>query len=329
MARIAVTGASGLLGANLVEQLLAGGHHVVATRRRSTKLTHLDDLDVEWRTADLGDVDSLARAFAGVEAVFHCAAAVSVRKDITPEVEDTNVAGTRRVVAALRQAGRARLIHTSSIVTIGPSGDGTPCDETTPWRYPDVGLGDAYALTKQRAEQEVLAAVRDGLDAVIVNPTYMFGPRDARPSSGKLLLDVAQRKVPGWTPGRNNFVDARAVARGMIAAWQRGGVGERYILGGHELTYRELFELGARLAGVAPPRFGLPHALARVAGWWGDRLEQRGGDPVITSTRVRYAYSDRLRYSSAKAERELGYRSGPLEPALTDALAWFRAHGML
>jgi dihydroflavonol-4-reductase len=157
----------------------------------------------------------------------------------------------------------------------------------------------------------------------------MFGPRDSRPSSGKLLLDIARRKLPGSTPGINNFADARDVARGMIAAWQRGRRGERYILGGHDLTYREMMALAAQTAGVAPPRFSLPFPLARVVGLWGDFLERRGGDPIVNTVQVRYAFTDRLRYSSAKAERELGYTRGPLEAAMRDAYAWFRAHGML
>jgi dihydroflavonol-4-reductase len=332
MARIAITGASGLLGANLAAELIAGGHHVVATRRSSTNLAHVADLKIEWREADLSDTAALQRAFADVEAVFHCAAAVSVRKEITAEMQATNVDGTHHVIAAVAGAKVRRLIHTSSIVAIGLSTDGTPCDESSRWNYDDYGLTNAYAITKHQAEVAVLAAVTRAeapIDAVVVNPTYMFGPRDVRPSSGKLLLDIARRKLPGWTPGINNFADVRDVARGMVAAWQRGRSGERYILGGSDLTYREMMELAARAAGVAPPKFGLPHPLARVVGWWGDLVERRGGDPLVNSTQVRYAFSDRLRYSSAKAERELGYTRGSLEAAMRDALAWFRAQKML
>lgn len=328
MARIAITGASGLLGSNLAAELLAAGHHVIATRRATTKLTHLDDLKIEWREADLSDTAALTRAFEGAEAVFHCAAAVSIRKEITPEMKATNVDGTRNALGAAIAAKTKRFIHTSSIVTIGPSDNGQPCTEETRWNYDDYGLSNAYAITKYQAEQDALAAV-DRLDVVVVNPTYMFGPRDVRPSSGKLLLDLARRKLPGTTSGINNFADARDVARGMIGAWQRGRRGERYILGGHDLTYKEMMQMGARVAGVAPPRLNLPYPLARVVGLWGDFLERRGGDPVANTVQIRYAFTDRLRYSSAKAERELGYTRGPLEDAMRDALAWFRAHGML
>ena len=172
-------------------------------------------------------------------------------------------------------------------------------------------------------------AARDRLDAVIVNPTYMFGPRDARPSSGKLIVDVVKRKVPGWTDGYNNFVDVRDVARGMVAAWMSGRRGERYILAGHDMTYAALFEQIAAVAGVKPPRYRIPLPIARVVGRAGDFIERRGREPVVNSTQIRYAYTDRFRFASQKATMELGYTYGPLEPAIRDALAWFRGKQML
>ena len=328
MSKVAITGASGLLGGNLAVELIAAGHHVIATRRAGTRVAHLDDLPIEWREADLGSVAALTTAFAGAEAVFHCAAAVTVKREVTPDLTATNVTGTANVIEACIAARVRRLVHTSSVVAIGLSTDGRPCDETSEWNFDRLGLSDAYAITKHEAEQIVHAA-RDRLDCVIVNPTYMFGPRDARPSSGKLIVDTVRRKLPGWTPGYNNFVDVRDVARGMIAAWQRGRRGERYILAGQDLTYRGVFELIARTAGVAPPRLRAPYAVAWLVGKWGDLVERRGGDPVVNSTQVRYAYTDRFRFASTKATRELGYTPGPLEPAIRDAIAWFRARGML
>src|SRR5262249_14010103 len=129
--------------------------------------------------------------------------------------------------------------------------------------------------------------------------------------------------------GYNNFVDVRDVARGMIAAWQRGRRGERYILTAHDMTYRGLFEVAARVAGVAPPRLPAPRALAWLLGKWGDVVESRGREPTVNSVQARYAYTDRFRFTCAKAQRELGYTYGPLERAIADALQWFRAHQML
>ncbi|HWO19846.1 MAG TPA: NAD-dependent epimerase/dehydratase family protein [Kofleriaceae bacterium] len=332
MTRVVVTGASGLLGGNLAAELRAQGHEVVATRRGSTRVAHLEDLDLVWKDVDLGDKDGdrngLARAFAGAEVVFHCAAAVTIKREVTAEMTAVNVTGTGNVIEAAIAAGVSRLVHTSSVVAVGLSTDGRPCDEAASWNFEAQGLLDAYAITKRRAE-DVVHAARDRLDAVIVNPTYMLGPRDARPSSGKLIVDVVRRRVPGWTPGYNNFVDVRDVARGMIAAWRRGRRGERYILAGHEMTYRDVMREIARVGGVAPPRLPAPRALAWALGKWGDLVERRGGEPLVNSTQIRYAYSDRFRFRSEKAATELGYQPGPLEPALRDAIAWFRANRLL
>ena len=324
--KVAITGASGLLGGNLAAELIAAGHEVVAIRRAGSRVAHLDDLAIAWRDAELGSIDALAAAFAGCAAVFHCAAAVSVMREVTPAMTAANVTGTASVIAAVAKAGVARLVHTSSVVAVGLSTDGRPVDETAPWNFEELGLIDAYAITKHRAEELVRAAA---IDAVIVNPTYMFGPRDARPSSGKLIVDVVKRRVPGTTPGYNNFVDVRDVARGMIAAWQRGRRGERYILAGHDMTYADAFRAIARVAGVAPPRFGVPRPAAWLVGKWGDLVEKRGGEPLVNSTQIRYAFTDRFRFRSDKAARELGYAVSPLDVAIRDALAWFRANGYL
>jgi dihydroflavonol-4-reductase len=328
MARVAITGASGLLGGNLAVELAAAGHEIVATRRAGTRVAHLADVKITWADAELGSIPSLTAAFATAQAVFHCAAAVSVKRKITPEMTAANVTGTANVIEAAIAAKVPRLVHTSSVVAVGLSTDGAPCDETASWNFDRLGFVDAYAITKRQAEDLVNAA-RERIDAVVVNPTYMLGPRDARPSSGKLICDVVKRHVPGWTPGYNNFVDVRDVARGMIAAWQKGRRGERYILAGHDMTYGDVMQMIARVAGTAPPRFKVPRPIAWVVGKWGDHVERSGKEPVVNSTQIRYAFTDLFRFKSDKAARELGYRVSPLEPAVRDAIAWFRANGMI
>lgn len=328
MSRVAVTGASGLLGGNLAAELIAAGHEVVAIKRGGSKVKQLDDLPITWREGELGDVPALTRAFEGCTAVFHCAAAVGVIREVKPEMYAANVTGTSNIIAACLAAKVARLVHTSSVVAVGLSTNGQPCDETARWNFSEEGLIDAYAITKRESE-DVVTKASGRLDAVIVNPTYMFGPRDARPSSGKMIVDVVNRRVPGTTPGYNNFVDARDVARGMIGAWHKGRRGERYILAGHDMTYKDVFTKIANVAGVKPPRFAIPYAAARLAGLWGDFVERRGKDPLVNSTQIRYAFTDKFRFKSSKAATELGYTYGPLEPAIADAIAWFRANGML
>ncbi len=328
MSRVTITGASGLLGGNLAAELIGAGHEVVAIRRAGSKVAHLEHLPIAWREAELGDTGAMTRAFEGSEAVFHCAAAVGVLKEVTPELTAANVTGTANVIDAVVTAKVARLVHTSSVVAVGLSTDGRPVDETAPWNFDTEGLIDGYAITKRRAEELVHAAI-DRVDAVIVNPTYMFGPLDARPSSGGMIVKIVKRQIPGTTPGYNNFVDVRDVARGMIAAWHKGRRGERYILAGHDMTYAEIMKRIATVAGVKPPRFEVPRIAAKVLGRFGDLVEKLGKEPLVNSTQIRYAYTDRFRFASDKAARELGYTFGPIEPAIRDAIAWFRGRGML
>lgn len=336
MTLVALTGASGLLGSNLLVALRAAGIDVRALYRSDRTIAHLRNLDATrgttWVTADLDDEDALARAFDGVDAVFHVAAMVSIVATVTPGLTRANVDGTRHVVNACRRARVKRLIHTSSIVTTGLAPDTTSlATEESPWNFAEEGLDDGYCVTKKQAEDVVIDAVETtDLDAVIVNPGYLFGPMDSKPSSGKMILDTALGKVPGLAPGGNVFTDVRDVARGSIAAWQVGVRGERYILGGHNRSYRDVLPLIAARAGVRPPRLMVPRAVGAVIGAVGD-LSHRvtGREPLLTSAAARWMFCSRFRVSSAKAEAALGYRISPLEGAIDDALAWFRSSGRL
>lgn len=327
--RVAVTGASGLLGGNLVRRLCGDGHEVVATRRGGTRVGHLDDLPILWREADLADVEGLARAFDGAAIVYHVAAQVSVRRRPNASIIAANVDGTRNVLQAVRRTG-GRLVHTSTVSAVGLSEDGRPCDEESRWNFAEHGIMDAYVLTKHQSEELAVEAAHAGMDVVIVNPTYMLGPYDARPSSGQLLVALAKGRLVGTTPGTNNFVDVRDVVQGMISAAERGVSGRRYILGGENMTYADAFRRFAKVMGVPAPRFAMPHALARLGGWAGDVVEAWSGDePQLNSATVAWGYCDRYLFTSARAEAELGYTHGPIEPAVADAAAWMRAQGMM
>lgn len=328
--RVAITGATGLLGANLAAVCREAGHDVVAVRRGSSRTDAVDDLDLRWAEASLSDPEALARAYDGAEVVFHCAAAVSVLPRATPGLIAANVDGTMNVLAAVRSAGVRRLVHTSSTVTVGISEDGSPCDERHDWNLARHGLADGYAVTKRQSEELVAAAVAGGaVDAVIVNPGFLFGPRDARPSSGTLILEVGAGRAWVASPGRNCFVDVRDVARGMLAASERGRSGERYILAGENLTYGEVFARVAAVVGRRPPRLSAPRSLAALVGLGGDlRQAITGREGAVTTNTVRWAYEPGFVFSSDKARRELGYTTGPLDRAIADAWAWFREHGM-
>lgn len=336
MTLVAITGASGLLGGNLIQALRTDGVDVRAIYRSEASIAHLRDLPAmagtRWVKADLDDEAALARAFDGADAVFHVAAAVSILSKVTPALTTANVDGTRRVIDAVRRARVKRLVHTSSTVTIGLADAGGPdATEDSPWNFAELGLDDGYCTTKKQAEELVLGALAaTDLDAVIVNPGYLFGPLDVKPSSGKLILDTALGKVPGVTPGVNSFSDVRDVARGLVAAWQRGVRGERYILGGHNLSYTTVLPLIAARAGVRPPRFQVPRAVAATVGAIGDlQVLVTGREPLLTSAAVRWAFCDRFRVSSAKATTALGYTISPLEGAIDAALDWFRTSGRL
>jgi dihydroflavonol-4-reductase len=300
-----VTGASGLLGGNLALELLRQGHAVRATRRSPASTRHLDGHAIEWVPGDLDEPAALSSAFAGADVVFHCAALVSILPHPTPQLVATNVTGTRHVIDAVRQARVPRLVHCSTVGAVGLSEDGAPCTEEARWNFPEHGLGDGYVTTKRQAEDVVREATFVGLDAVIVNPTYMLGPYDAKPSSGKMIV-------------------------GVILAWQKGRTGERYILGGENLGYEQIFNLIAEVAGVAPLTRKIPRPVATLFGWAGDLQHWLSGkEPLVTSMSVRWGYETAFQFSSAKAQRELGYAYGPLQPAIADAIAWFRAHGLL
>lgn len=326
---VAVTGATGLVGANLVTQLREHGHSVTATKRRSSKTDLLDGLGVAWVEAPLSDPEGLSRAFDGADVVFHCAAAVSIRRKVLPWITAANVDGTHHIIGAMKQAGAGRLVHCSSTVCVGVSDDDTPCTEETVWNFPDKGLDDAYNTTKYASEEVVRAAAADGFDAVIVNPGFMLGPLDQRPSSGRMLLEVVNRRIPSVPPGRNSFVDVRDVVAGMLAAAEKGRRGERYILAGHNLEYGDFWGRVGAIAGVKPPSGSVPLFLALLPGLLGDLTEHfHDRDPFLNSPAVRFGYERGFIASSAKAQRELGYTIRPVEDGVTAALEWFRDHGM-
>lgn len=327
--RVAITGATGLLGSNLAVLLVEAGHTVRCTRRATSNVRHLEHLPIEWVEADLQNEGELVRAFDGAEAVFHCAAEIQVVAQVTPRMQAVNVEGTRHVLNAVRASGVRRLVHCSSTTAIGISTTGEPIDETHSWNLAAFGLDDGYATTKRRSQEMVVEAARGDVDAVVVCPGFMFGPFDARPSSGLMILSIVRGQVPGITPGVNNFVDVRDVARGMIAAWEKGRRGEVYILGAENLPYKEIMERIARVADVAPPRMPMPRVLATLAGWWGDLQERvTGNEALINSMRVRWGYCDGYLVSSDKARRELGYDPGPVDVAIRAALDWFEQQGM-
>jgi len=286
--RVYVTGASGFIGGHVARELRAAGHEV----------------GDEW--IDLLDRERLRRAIDGCEAVFHLAALYSYDAP-EREHERVNVEGTRVVVELCRELGVRRLVHTSTCGTCGPVEGRPATEEDSP---PEWELAVPYKRTKLEAERIVLDAARDGLDAVVVNPTTPVGDGDRFPTpTGRMIEGVATGRYRGYVDSGVNVVDVRDVARGHLLAFESGGTGQRYLLGGVDLALRELFGAIADLAGRRRPRLRLPYRAAQA-------LARSG---VANQEEVALARLP-MYYSWAKAERELGYRPGPVEPALRRAV---------
>jgi dihydroflavonol-4-reductase len=286
--RVYVTGATGFIGGHVTRELRGAGH----------------DVRDEW--IDLLDHDRLRRAIQGCHAVFHLAALYSYDAPAA-EHDRVNVEGTRTVVELCREVGVKRLVHTSTCGTCGPVPGRAATEDDEP---PAYELAVPYKRTKLEAERIVLAAARDGLDAVVVNPTTPVGDGDRFPTpTGRMVEGVATGRYRGYLDTGVNVVDVRDVAHGHLLAFERGRSGERYLLGGVDLTLRELFGAIADLAGKPRPRLRVPHRAAQALA----RAGVANGEEVALARLPMY-------YSSAKARRELGYEPGPVEPALARAV---------
>ncbi len=323
---IAVTGGSGHVGGNLVRELLARGRTVRALVRGDRRA--LEGLPVQLVEGDILDREALRRLVDGVDTVFHLAARISVVGAEGGRVERINVEGTRLVAAACLEGSVRRLVHFSSIHAFHSEPADGVIDET---RAPATGPREmAYDRSKALGKLEVLRGVERGLDAVIVHPTAVIGPHDFKVSRmGEVLLDIYHRRLPALIDGGYNWVDARDVAAGAIAAGERGRTGESYLLSGHWVHICEVSRIISRLTGQRTPCAATPvWAALPAAGLslaWG-RL--RGRTPKFTPEAVRSLGKHRL-ISHEKASRELGYHPRPFEETVQDTLAWFREAGLL
>jgi nucleoside-diphosphate-sugar epimerase len=319
-----VTGATGLVGNNVVRRLLEERGTVRVLVRHGADPRPLADLDgVEIVHGDVRDPQAVARAVRGADRVIHAAAHVHIGWTGLDAARAINVEGTRHVAQAVLAAG-TRLVHVSSIDAIGSGEGGAAADEET---VPSGGVLCPYVVTKREAEQVVLSLVEQGLDARIVNPGFMIGPYDWKPSSGRMLLWVAR----GWglfAPlGINCYCDVRDVAAGIMAALEQGQSGRRYILGGHMLTYFQVWRIFAEVTGATPPVLPIGPITRRAAGYLGDLVARiTGREPDLNSASTAIAAQKR-RFSSARAEAELGYRARAFLESAADAWTWFRQHG--
>ena len=320
-----VLGATGFIGGQIGLAARQRGWEVRGLRRDTSAVGLLGAERVTWSIGDLDEPGSLDDALHGVDLVFHAAAFYPKDGRHVPRQVAHAVRQTENVIEALQRAGCPLLVYTSSLSTIGrpPSGENRPADERD--RYvPGTWPRSAYYEAKIAMEAEVLRAAADGLPAGVVNPTVVFGPGDARPTTGALLIALARGlgivSLPGWV----NLVDVRDVAEGHMRAAEVGGRGERYILGGTNLTIGDFMRQVARLAAVPPPRAEIPPALLRVMARIGERLPGAG---VIGNHLG--AFESWQPLNCTRAERELGLKPRPLTATLIDSLRWYEEHGVL
>lgn len=326
--RALVTGATGFVGAAVARALLAQGWQVRALVRGRSDRRNVAALEVEQAIGDLTDPASLRRALEGCDAAFHVAADYRLWAPRPQELYRTNVEGTVHLLDAARSAGVRRIVYTSSVATVGLPADGSPGCEDTPVALADM-IGH-YKRSKFMAEERAREAAAAGVPVVIVNPSTPIGPGDVKPTpTGRIVLDAALGRTPAYVDTGLNIVHVDDVAAGHLLAFHRGRVGERYILGGEDMTLREILTLIAGLSGRSPPRLRLPHGAVLPVAYISELLARLTGRPTrVTVEGVRMARK-RMFFSSGKAARELGYRWRPPLDAFADALSWFRANGYL
>jgi dihydroflavonol-4-reductase len=322
-----VTGATGFLGSHVARVLAEQGAQLRLLVRPSSDLRNIAGLNAERVEGDLRDPASIEKALAGCDALFHVAADYRLWVRDPEQMYRSNVEGTRGLIEAARRQGVRRIVYTSSVATMGFGSNGTLADENSPVALADM-IGH-YKRSKFMAEQLVFEAARSGVDVVMVNPTTPIGERDLKPTpTGRIVVDFLKRKFPAYVDTGLNLVDATECARGHIQALEKGRAGERYILGGENLTLKQILDRLGAITGLPSPRVKLPYVFALAAGVVDETVTGRilGREPRATLDAVRMGRK-KMFITSAKAERELGWRSIPVDDALRRSVEWFRANG--
>ncbi len=324
-----VTGATGFVGAAVARALLDAGHELRVLVRSTSDRKNLQGLNLDTAVGDLRDADSLRGALVGCSALFHVAADYRLWTRDPKALYATNVDGSVNVIRAAADAGVQRIVYTSSVATLGLNSDGSPADEETPVALDNM-IGH-YKRSKFLAEKAVTQLVADEqLPVVIVNPSTPIGPRDVKPTpTGRLILDAARGRVPAFVDTGLNVAHVDDVARGHLQAFEQERIGERYILGGENMSLEAILRSVAAISGRKPPRYRLPHGLVMPVAYAAEAWARLfGGEPLATVVGVKMSRK-RMYFSCQKAERELGYSHRPADEAIRDAVDWFRQNGYL
>jgi dihydroflavonol-4-reductase len=322
-----LTGATGFVGSHVARAFAAQGARLHLLVRSTSRLDNLEGLSAETVTGDLRYPDSFRSALSDCEVLVHVAADYRLWVRDPQAMYAANVDGTRNLLALAREVGVRRVVYTSSVATMGFREDGTIVDENTPVSLDDM-IGH-YKRSKYLAEQEAIAATRDGQQIIVLNPTTPIGANDIKPTpTGQIVVDFLNRKFPAYVDTGLNLVDVGEVARMHVTALERGAPGERYILGGENLSLKQILDKMSAITGIPSPSMEVPHAVAMAFAFFDEMVtgRLRGKEPRATVEAVRMG-KKKMFASSAKAERELGFRIVPVYAALRAAIDWFRAHG--
>jgi dihydroflavonol-4-reductase len=320
-----VTGAAGFLGSHVARQLVARGENVRVLVRSSSSNRAISDLPLEYVTGDLRDADSLERATKGVQRVFHVAADYRLWAKRSQDIYDSNVGGTKNLLAAAKSAGVAQLIYTSTVATIAVDRPELPNESTDAKLEEMVGH---YKRSKWMAEQEALKAAEEGLPVIVAMPTTPVGPWDWKPTpTGKIILDFLNGKMPGYVETGLNFVGVEDCAAGHLLVAERGKVGERYLLGAENLTLKELLDTLAKITGLPAPGVKIPHGVALGVAYVESTLSRLvGKEPQIPVDGVKIA-QHKMFVDCSRSPRELGFQPGAVAAALERAVRWYQANG--
>jgi len=325
-----VTGATGFIGSAVARRLLARGEAVRVLARAGGDRRNLAGLDIEIVEGDLRDPAAREKAVRGIDSLYHVAADYRLWVPNPAEMFATNVEATTELLRAGAHAGASKLIYTSSVATLGIPADGSLATEETPIRLADM-VGP-YKKSKYLAEEAVKTLVRDEkLPVVIVNPTAPVGPRDVKPTpTGRTVIEAAAGRMPAFVDTGLNLAHVDDIAAGHLLAHDKGVVGERYILGGENLSLQQILQRIAALTGGKAATIKLPHGLILPLAYAAEFAARtfKTGEPFVTVDGIKLARK-RMFFTHAKAERDLGYSARPVDDALTDAIAWFREHGLL
>jgi len=322
-----VTGAAGFLGSHVTRQLVARGDEVRVLLRASSTNRAIADLPLEYVTGDLRDPASLERAMKGVKRVFHVAADYRLWAKRKQDIYDSNVGGTKNLLDAAKRAGVEQLIYTSTVATIAVDRPQHPNEFTDAKLEEMVGH---YKRSKWMAEREALGAAKSGLPVIVAMPTTPVGPWDWKPTpTGKIILDFLNGKMPGYVKTGLNFIGVEECAAGHLLIAEKGKVGERYLLGGENLTLKQMLDTLAKITGLRAPILKIPHGLALGVAYANTAFSRLvGREPGIPVEGVKIA-RHMMFVDCARAERELGFLAGPVVAALERAVRWYEANGYI